>query len=192
MEGATYAVTFRLADSLPQEVLLNWKAERKEIVRRAEEMGRPLTQFEQRKLEKLHSERVEAWLDQGYGSCVLRDPRIARLVKDAMRYFDGQRYDLLAWCVMPNHVHAVLLPYPGHELSMILLSWKGFTGKRTHEILNTVGGGAIWQKESYDHLVRDEQDLIHNIEYVLANAEMAGIRDWPWVGCAKWNHPSGR
>jgi len=75
---------------------------------------------------------------------------------------------------------------------MTLLSWKGFTGKRAHEILNTVGGGAFWQKESYDHLVRDEQDLFHHVEYVLTNPGMAGLRDWPWVGCAMWDRPSER
>jgi len=96
MEGATYAVTFRLADSLPQDVLKDWKREREEIVRRAEEMGRPLTRFDHRKLDKLHSERVESWLDRGHGSCILRDPRIAQLVRDAMLFFDGERYELVA------------------------------------------------------------------------------------------------
>ena len=184
-DGATYSVTFRLADSLPQEVLVGWKAERAHTVRRAEQMGRPLTEFELRRLDELHSERVEKWLDQGHGSCILRDPRIARLVRDAMLHFDGERYDLLAWCVMPNHVHAVLHTFPGRDLSMVMLSWKGFTGKKAREILGTVGEGEFWQKEPYDHLVRDEQDLAHCIRYVLANPTAAGLTDWPWVGVGR-------
>ena len=181
-DGATYAVTFRLADSLPQDVLQRWKAEREYTVRRAEQMGRPLSEIELCRLNELHSERVEKWLDQGHGSCILRDGRVARLVRDAMMHFNGERYDLLAWCVMPNHVHAVLRTYPGRDLSKILLSWKGFTGKKARETLGTVGDGDFWQKEPYDHLVRDEQDLSHHIAYVLQNPLAAGLIDWPWVG----------
>ncbi|MFM9994257.1 MAG: transposase [Phycisphaerales bacterium] len=173
-------MTFRLADSLPQEVLIRWTGERDHTVRRAEQLGRPLSDAELRRLRELHSERVEKWLDQGHGSCALRDPRIARLVRDALMYFDGQRYDLLAWCIMPNHVHAALRPHADQELSKILLSWKGFTGKRAREMLG--GQGAFWQKESYDHIVRDARDLDRSIRYILANPAAAGLVDWPWVG----------
>jgi REP element-mobilizing transposase RayT len=182
VDGAAYAVTFRLADSLPREVLARWKQEREHIVARAEQMARPLTSFELQRLDELHSERVESWLDQGHGSCVLRDDRIARLVRDAMLHFDGQRYDLMAWCVMPNHVHAVVCTYPGRDLSTILLSWKGFTGKKAREILGTVGAGEFWQKEPFDHLIRDREDMENQIKYVLANPAKAGLIGWPWVG----------
>jgi REP element-mobilizing transposase RayT len=182
LDGSIYAVTFRLADSLPQEVLSRWKSEREDIVRRAVQASRPLSTFELRRLDKLHSERVENWLDQGHGSCVLRDPRVARLVADALRHFDGERYELLAWCVMPNHVHAVLQPFPGRELSLILLSWKGYTGKKAREILDMRGAGEFWQKESYDHIVRDEEDFARQVQYVLDNPAAAGLRDWPWIG----------
>lgn len=182
VDGGTYAVTFRLADSLPRQVLVGWTLERDHIIARAEQMGRPLTELERKRLDELHSERVEKWLDQAHGSCVLRDERIATLVRDAMLHFDGERYDLLAWCVMPNHVHAVLRTRPGRDLSMIVLSWKGFTGKKAREILGTVGGGEFWQKEPYDHLVRNAEDLAQQIAYVLENPAKAGLRDWPWVG----------
>ncbi|MCA3005226.1 MAG: transposase [Planctomycetaceae bacterium] len=182
MDGATYAVTFRLADSLPQETLVRWKRNRTQIMQRAERAGRPLTAAERRRLDELHGEHIDDWLDHGHGSCLMRDPRIARLVRDAMTHFDGVRYRLLAWCVMPNHAHAVLRPLLGHDLSKILLSWKGFTGKRGRELLKTQGQGEFWQKESYDHLVRDSQDLANQIQYVLSNPARAGLVDWPWVG----------
>jgi len=181
-DAATYAVTFRLADSLPQAVLVQWKLEREHIIARAEQMERPLTTFEIQRLDTLYSERVEQWLDKGHGSCILRDERFARLVRDAMLFFDGQRYDLLAWCVMPNHVHSVLRTYSGHDLSMILLSWKGFTCKKANVMLGAAGGGTFWQKEPYDHLIRDEADLARQIKYVLKNPTAAGLVDWPWVG----------
>jgi REP element-mobilizing transposase RayT len=186
MDGATYAVTFRLADSLPAEVLRRWGAEREHTVQQAEAMGRPLTASEIRRLQELHSQRVDEWLDRGHGSCALRDPRIAQLVSNAMRHFDGQRYDLLAWCVMPNHVHAVLRVYADQDLSNILLSWKGFTGKKARELLGSSGEGAFWQKESYDHIVRDDEDLARQMNYVLNNPPAAGLMDWPWV----WHRPA--
>lgn len=205
VDGGTYAVTFRLADSLPQEVLVRWKLERNHIIARAEQMGRPLTEVEYKRLDVLHSERVETWLDQGHGSCALRDERIARLVRDAMLHFDGERYDLLAWCIMPNHVHAALRTYPGRDLSMILLSWKGFTGRKAREILGTTGAGEFWQKEPYDHLVRGSEDLQRQIAYTLANPTAAGLQNWPWSGrgaprgialpgdeSPEWHRPSGR
>jgi REP element-mobilizing transposase RayT len=184
VDGGTYAVTFRFADSLPQEVLARWKAEREHIVRRAEHMGRPLTGPELQRLDELHSERVERWLDHGHGSCALRDDRLARLVRDAMFHFHGTRYVLLAWCVMPNHVHAVVRCFPGRAVSGVVQSWKGYTGKKAWEILGRAGAGAFWQKEPYDHLVRDEEDLGRCIRYVLKNPAAAGLTNWPWVGRA--------
>ncbi len=155
---------------------------RDHIIRRADQMGRPLTEFERRRLNELHSERVEQWLDRGHGSCALNDPRIAKLVHDAMMFFDGERYQLHAWCIMPNHVHAVVRTFTGHDLSKILQSWKGFTGKKARELLGTTGQGEFWQKEPYDHLIRDDQDLAHHIHYVLNNPASAGLHNWPWVG----------
>ncbi len=181
-DRATYAVTFRLADSLPAEVLQQWRGEREEIVERAKAMGRPMSEHELKRLGELHAERVEQWLDLGHGSCALRDPRIAELVRGALLHFHGTRYDLLAWCIMPNHVHAVARTFPGRDLSMILLSWKGFTGKKARELLDSRGAGEFWQKESYDHMVRDEEDLARQIHYVLGNPGAAGLADWPWVG----------
>ena len=184
-DGSTYAVTFHLADSLPTHVLREWRGERMTIIDRAKQMGRPLAGHEVQRLTELHSQRVEEWLDRGHGSCALRDPGLAELVRGAMRHFDGQRYDLLAWCIMPNHVHAVLSVYSGRDLSGILLSWKGFTGKKAREITQTIGAGAFWQKESYDHLVRDEKDLAHQIRYVLQNPVRAKLIDWCWVWSAE-------
>ena len=180
-DGATYAVTFRLADSLPAAVLLQWEAERDHIVRRAAALGRPLSEHEMDRLDELHSERIEAWLDQGHGSCALRDSALASVVSNALKHFDGQRYDLFAWCVMPNHVHAVLRPLPDFRLARILQSIKGFTGKRANELLGKVGAGEFWQPESYDHLIRAGDDLHRQVAYVVGNPVAAGLRDWPWV-----------
>ncbi len=184
-ESATYAVTFRLADSLPREVLEQFARERQSIIERAEANGRPLTDIEHNRLSYLHSARVEAFLDSGAGQCWMKDDRIAGIVESALRHFDGVRLDLWAWSVMPNHVHAVVAPRTGHSLPSILQSWKGFTAHAANRALGRQG--EFWQAESYDHLIRDEEDLAHAVEYVLKNPERAGLSTWRFVGAkANW------
>jgi len=126
-EGSVYAVNFRLADSLPAHVLEAWRSERNSILQNAKEQGRPLTWEEITSLDHLHSEKVERFLDAGMGACWLKMPSVAKLVADALAHFDNQRYKLVAWCIMPNHVHVVLNPIQGHDLPAILHSWKSFT-----------------------------------------------------------------
>jgi REP element-mobilizing transposase RayT len=179
-DGGTYSVTFRLADSLPAPVLCAIIREREGTIKRAESLGRELTRYERERLDELHGERIERYLDAGHGACALRDPRVAQLVRDAMLRFDGERYHLIVWCVMPNHVHAVVAPMHGHTLPSILHSWKSFTATCANRVLGR--SGTLWQAESYDHLVRDEDDLRHAVGYVLRNLAAAGLTGWPWVG----------
>ncbi len=178
--GAKYAVAFRLADALPQDVLNGWKQEREDIVLRADRQSRELTSHERQELDRLYSARIESFLDAGQGACHLRDPRIATLVQEALKHFDGQRYDLIAWCVMPNHVHVVLRPLAGNDLSDVLHSWKSFTAKEVNSVLGL--SGQFWQEEYYDHLIRDEEDFNNQINYVLGNPLKAGLTDWAWSG----------
>lgn len=139
-EGATYAVT--LADSLPAHVLAEWQAEREALAQKRR-AGDKLNKDEQRRLAKLFSEKVEAYLDAGQGACFLRDERIAKLVRDALFHFHGQRYELIAWCIMPNYVHGVVRPLAGWRLPQILHTWKSFTAKEANRILQR--GGEFWQ-----------------------------------------------
>lgn len=179
-EGGIYAVTFRLADSLPQSVLSAWQRERDDIMRRSAHQQRPLTAAEVQQLSALHTDRVEKCLDRGYGVCHLNDERIASLVRNALLHFDGQRYDLVVWCIMPNHVHAVVHPRADFDLPHMLHSWKSFTAKEANHLLSP--SGAFWQPEPYDHLIRDEEDYRHQVEYILTNPTAAGLKNWPWVG----------
>ena len=187
-EGATYAVTFRLADSLPQKVLERWLFERENIVKTAQHVGRPLSPHEEKRLHELYSEKVEKYLDAAHGSCWMKDDRVAEIVAKALNHFDGDRYDLLAWCVMPNHVHVVVRPRPGNELPDILHSWKSFTAKQVNNLLGRTG--AFWQPEYYDHLIRDGNDFAHCVEYVLRNPEAAGLKGWKWRGGIAVAQPS--
>jgi menaquinone-specific isochorismate synthase len=178
--GATYAVTFRLADSLPRVVLESFLPERLHLLEDARSNGRELTTHEFTRLRKLHSARIEAFLDSGKGECVLRNAEAAQVVKNALHHIHSQRYDILAWCVMPNHVHVVVRPRPGHGLPAILQSWKSFTATSINKLLGRTG--KLWQAEYFDDLIRDADDLEHSIRYVLENPKSAGLSNWPWSG----------
>jgi REP element-mobilizing transposase RayT len=179
-DGATYFVTYRLADSLPQGLLNAWIAERDHIIVRARQMEQELTEYELTRLDELHSEKVESYLDAGHGACWMSSPAIARVVRDAMFHFEGVRHEVHAWCVMPNHVHAVVRPLAGFSLSQVLHGWKGYSGREANKALGRTG--MFWQPEPYDHLVRDRADLERCVRYVLDNPVKAGLREWEWVG----------
>jgi len=108
---------------------------------------------------------------------------LRRLDRRCDKFFDRERYELRAWVVMPNHVHAVVRPNPAHTLSQILHSWKSFTAHAINKLLPQKVV-PFWQNESYDHLIRDEDDLQRCSTYTLMNPLDAGLcaepQLWPW------------
>jgi len=187
-EGGVYFVTFRLAGTLPAEVLVRLKREREILVEQALAAKRPLTWHEQEELFRWYSSRVDQCLDAGHGECWLRRPDIAELAAGSLRFFNGVRYELRAWVVMPNHVHAVLRPLAGWTLSRILKGWKGYTAHEANRLLHRAGQ-PFWQSESYDHLCRDEEDSHRCAAYTIQNPVTAGLcgqpEDWPWSSAAR-------
>ncbi|MDA1275083.1 MAG: transposase [Verrucomicrobia bacterium] len=182
-EGGTYFVTFRQAGTLPKEVLIRFKQERDAVLVQAKAAKRPLTWHEQEELFRWYSSRVDKYLDAGQGTCYLRDSALADLVTGAIQFFEGQHYELRAWVVMPNHAHVVVRPMPGHVLSDILHSWKSFTSHEINKRLPTKVS-PFWQSESYDHLIRDDEDLHRCWHYTLMNPVNAGLcaapEAWKW------------
>jgi valyl-tRNA synthetase len=179
-QDATYAITFRLADAVPSEVSESWRLERQQVIEQAQRQERPLTHLERIELYRLFSEKIESFLDTGHGECLLRDPQLAEIVQNALKYFDGERYELVAWAVMPNHVHAIIRPLEDYDLPMIIHSWKSFTSKQINQRLDRQG--TLWMDEYYDHLIRDEDDFRNQVEYVLANQEKGDLKEWQFCG----------
>jgi (E)-4-hydroxy-3-methylbut-2-enyl-diphosphate synthase len=187
-DGGVYAINFRLADSLPQTALNDYLRERTELEQMlADEKARMKSGEDSsilsslaHKLSNLYESTIGGHLDAGHGECQLRDERIASVIVGTLRHFDGDRYRLLAWCVMANHVHLVIQPLGEHLLGDILQSIKSYTAKAANTLLSR--SGTFWQRESYDHLIRDGEDYRNQIRYVLENPEKAGLRDWPWRG----------
>jgi 1-hydroxy-2-methyl-2-(E)-butenyl 4-diphosphate synthase len=185
--GATYAVTFRLADSIPISALEEYHRRKNILVARLKELS---SQAGSRNiLEKLLEIRSEitafqeTYLDEtlniSHGECHLRHAEIAGIVETALKHFDGDRYELLAWSVMPNHVHVVVRPAADHELDGIVHSWKSFSAKKANALLGR--RGSFWQEEYYDHIVRDGEDFKHQMKYVLDNPRR-GNASASWTG----------
>jgi REP element-mobilizing transposase RayT len=174
--SATYFVTFRLADSLPQHVLKRILFARTDIPATVAQMSREISDSEGKRLLKLHSRRIEKYLDAGAGACFLENSAVAEVVADSLRQFHDVRYRLCAWCVMPNHVHAIFQVLPGNTWPAILHSWKSFSAKRANEILQRSGG--FWQREYYDRLIRDGAEFCRAVRYVVDNPGKAGLKDW--------------
>lgn len=168
----TQAITFRLADSLPQTLLNQWRTE---LQRNA------LTATEEQIKAELRK-RIEGWLDQGHGQCFLRYPQVAEVVQNALFYFDQERYRLVAWVIMPNHVHLILTPCPGQSMSRIMHSLKSFTASEANRLLQRTGN--FWQRDYYDRYIRDDKHFAAALAYVENNPVKAGLcqqaADWPF------------
>jgi REP element-mobilizing transposase RayT len=168
------SITFRLADSLPQTVL--------------EEMARELAAYPEAKRQTERERRIAASLDAGHGACWLKDPRVATLVENSLLHFDGQRYRLLAWCVMPNHVHAMVETKEGFQLSEIVHSWKSFTANEANKILGRTGD--FWQREYHDRFIRDDDHYRNAMVYIENNPVKAGLAKSAeaWRYSSAWEH----
>ena len=190
-EGAVYFVTFRLADSLPRSVLMQFVAERAERLRAEQNSSKASVEL----IDREYARKVERFLDTGAGECVLERPDLAALVAEAIRFFDAERYYLRAWVVMPNHVHVVFWPAPNHTVSAVLRTWKQFTAVRANRILNRAGQ-PFWQRESYDHWIRNDEERQRCCNYVRNNPPRAGLcrtpEEWKWSSAwPGWRDQSG-
>jgi exodeoxyribonuclease VII large subunit len=168
-DNTTYFVTFRLADSLPQEQLKAWHEERNAWLKAHVE---PYSPNELEEYAQLFSGRMEEWLDAGTGSCILKEKKTAELVEHALNHFDEERYTLGSYVIMANHVHALVTPKPDVNLRDILHSWKSFSANERNKLTGNIG--SVWQDESYDHIVRSPEQLRFYTDYIQKNLDHSG------------------
>ena len=161
-------ITFRLNDSLPRDLLIRWKEELK---------------FEQNvQASSMLRRRVEAYLDQGHGSCFLRRPEVAEVVQNALLFHDRTKYKLAAWIVMPNHAHMLCTPCAEHSLAgiMHMHSIKSFAATEANRLLNR--SGRFWQKEYFDRYIRNARQFAKTVAYIENNPVKANLcarpEDW--------------
>jgi putative DNA methylase len=158
------------------------------IVFRLADALSPATKAELRSLPPAErNTRVLDALRQGHGARLLSDPAIAGIVEDALLHFDGERYRLLAWCIMPSHVHVLLEQVEGFALSTVVQSWKSFTAKAANDALGR--SGSFWANEYYDRFMRNEAHLETTRAYIINNPVVAGLCASPedWRYSSAWN-----
>jgi REP element-mobilizing transposase RayT len=127
-------------------------------------------------------QRIDRYLDQGYGNSFLRDPRIAKLVQDSMLKYDGVRYHLFAWCVMPNHEHSLMQRFDNSELETIMQAHKSYTAHEANKLLNRKGQFCV--AEYFDREIRSEEHFYNALRYIENNPVKARLcakpSDWPY------------
>ena len=159
-------ITYRLYDSMPKAVL--------------DAYDDALRRGEIDELERMR--KIERYLDNGHGACWLRNTAVAEMVEGNLKHFDGARYRLLAWCVMPNHVHVVIETVEAYSLEDVTHSWKSYSAHRLNRLVGR--SGAVWQTEVFDRYMRSPLHLARTVLYVEENPAAAKLvgrsEDWPF------------
>jgi REP element-mobilizing transposase RayT len=172
MPGLMQFITFRLADSLPDGVLHRLLQEESDDLQRYQ--------------------RIEQLLDAGYGACWLKQTDISDIVENALLHGDAKRYRLLAWCVMPNHIHVLVETNYVYPVPKIIQGWKSYTSRLINQHL--VRSGAVWMRDYFDRYIRDDHHLAAVIAYIHGNPVKAGLvsREQDWRhSSAKLDTPIG-
>ncbi len=163
MPGLVQFINYRLDDAMPASLRHEWSA----LFETRGDLKRQV--------------RIEDYLDRGRGSCLLRNFSAAAIVQENWLHFDGDAYRMLAWVVMPNHVHllAEIWQTPQAEL---VKDWKGFTARRINRVFNR--RGKLWQDDYWDRYIRDEEHCRKVIRYIESNPVRARLvkspEEWPF------------
>ena len=179
--GASYFVTFHLADALPV-------SKRSELLsmRREWERSNPPPRMEAAWTEYAKTEfrKVEQWMDAGHGNCWFRQPQYAAELSRAILHFHEQRYDVGCFVIMPNHCHLVMRPFEGCELEVEVGAMKSVVANFVNK--HEARQGDLWQQESYDRIIRDPEHLYRVVQYIGANPRQAGMPPDTWN---RWMSP---
>jgi REP element-mobilizing transposase RayT len=159
-------ITINLADAIPRKVIERWREELK------------LLKLEEERV--LLQRRIEKYLDMGYGESLLKHNSVAKMVQDSLFKFDGERYRLFAWVVMPNHVHTLMARFEGYELSDIFHSFKSYTAHEANKMLDR--SGQFWLEDYFDRYIRNAEHFQTTVRYIENNPVKARLcektSDW--------------
>lgn len=187
-EGCTYFVTFRLDDSIPRSILDQWSYDRRcWLAARGIDTRRhgwhqevaKLSRNDLRSYERHFAGKLHECLDRGFGQSVLKRRSCGEIVAEALGYFHGHRANTGDYVVMPNHVHLLLTPYRGCSLEHFLHSIKSYTANRINRVL--ARRGIVWMKESYDHIVRNADELVRIQQYIRVNPAKAQLATGDYI-----------
>ncbi len=182
--GTLAFLTWRTWDSIPADVASELLQTRADWLSRHgidvdipdwRDRLRALSPGEQHEFHHSYSDRWQHILDECRGTCVLRDPALARVVADSLRYFDGDRYLVTDFVVMPNHVHVLAVFATEDAMLKQCEGWKHFTATQLNKRLGR--SGRFWQVDGFDHLVRSESQFDALRRYIARNPSRAGLID---------------
>jgi len=181
--GTVCFITWRAWDSMPAAVIRTWQAERDAWLRQRgidsaaagwEKLVERWPLGRRREFRQVVSDRWNDHLDELHGTCVLRHPQVAAIVAESLRHFDGDRYCLSDYVVMPNHVH-LLAAFPTEEAMLARCeSWKHFTPREINRA--TARKGRFWQQDAFDHLVRSPEECERLRCYIAENPVRARLK----------------
>jgi len=181
-----YATVFRLKGSLPRNVITRLQQERAVVKNKLLKKGLPETIIQQElsKMRRFYFGQFDSLLDNSStGPHFLKEPLVAKLVEDAILFFDNKKYKVIDYCIMSNHVHLTIYKLT-KEIGNILGSIKKYTSREIN-ILHHCEGRQVWLNESYDHLIRDREDLTFYHTYTLENPVKAKLvqkwSDYPFT-----------
>jgi type I restriction enzyme R subunit len=155
-------VTWRLADSLPQIKLQEWSSARAQWLTNH---PKPWNEEIERLYDEKFGEELDRWLDSNHGSCVLKDEHIRQAMEDCLKHFQSNRYKIIAYSIMPNHVHVLFYPLSGLQVGTIVQGWKSVSAHLINQALSR--RGTLWNQEYWDVLIRNELHLERVVRYIL-------------------------
>jgi REP element-mobilizing transposase RayT len=171
--GQIQALTFRLIDSVPKHVIESWRQELGHLADSPADLEMRL--------------RITRYEDRGHGECLLRIPSNAEAVESCLFHADGARYRLIDWCVMPNHVHVMIEPFPRMTLGEIVRTWKTYSARQINRFMGR--SGSVWAADYHDRYIRDMKHFAAAKDYVRRNPVKAGLcqspEGWPWSSATR-------
>lgn len=180
--GAVVFITFRTKDSIPAEVILRWNCEKLQWLRskgiyHTDNLAAAVSSLQERDqiLFHKHFRRVrEMFLDTCHGRCLLGRPELSKIVADSLLHFDGQRYRMGDFIIMPNHTHLLAAFFDETQMYQQIDSWLHWTARQINLAINE--SGHFWQEEPFDHLVRSSRQYEYLRKYIANNPQKAGLR----------------
>ena len=169
-----YFVTFRLADAIPANDLHKLHLARQQWMA---VHTKPYNEIEQEDYDVQFNQKIENWLDESHGGCILRRPECNSIVVDALRHLDQEQYQLDFWVIMPNHVHVIFIPQGRNTVDKIVQSWKQYSSNEINRVTGFMGYH-LWHYESIDRVVPSEEKLEQYRDYIISDSDKAGKQSY--------------
>lgn len=169
--GASYFVTFRLSDSIPQSQRKAWQEERELWLA---QNPQPWSDEIEQRYHRIFSTRIDHDLDEGAGSCILSNPEAAKAFSETVLAANERRYRMHSFVVMPNHVHLAFTLSIDESLPALIKIWKGVSARRIGAIIDSPR--PLWQRDYFDRIIRGEDHFSNVIHYIRRNPEKAHLR----------------